>query len=182
MFVNFHEILFPLDASCIVEISTINYIALRLLPCKLANSRRVYWISSVFVRHVCNMMKMKEKGKQIERKTLRAAFNIQNLVILSNLMIDEKRNNILNDGLTGTFLHYVGISRKSIAAMDESGIDMGFDLAALTDINTNDQHGFGDDDFEQALSLLSTTTKDFMYYELKSRAPDTGRNSHSTSA
>nr|KAF7402161.1 hypothetical protein H0235_015497 [Vespula pensylvanica] len=59
--------------------------------------------------------------------------------------------------------------------MDESGIDMGFDLAALTDINTNDQHGFGDDDFEQALSLLSTTTKDFMYYELKSRAPDTGR-------
>nr|XP_050864128.1 microphthalmia-associated transcription factor isoform X4 [Vespula vulgaris] len=59
-------------------------------------------------------------------------------------------------------------------SMDESGIDMGFDLAALTDINTNDQHGFGDDDFEQALSLLSTTTKDFMYYELKSRAPDTG--------
>ncbi|KAL2738987.1 microphthalmia-associated transcription factor isoform X4 [Vespula squamosa] len=60
--------------------------------------------------------------------------------------------------------------------MDESGIDMGFDLAALTDIDTNDhQHGFGDDDFEQALSLLSTTTKDFMYYELKSRAPDTGR-------
>ncbi|KAI4488807.1 hypothetical protein M0802_011232 [Mischocyttarus mexicanus] len=59
--------------------------------------------------------------------------------------------------------------------MDESGIDMGFDLAALNDINTNDQHGFGDDDFEQALSFLSTTTKDFMYYELKSRAPDTGR-------
>ncbi|XP_047365018.1 uncharacterized protein LOC124955123 [Vespa velutina] len=60
--------------------------------------------------------------------------------------------------------------------MDESGIDMGFDLAALTDIDTtNDQHGFGEDDFEQALSLLSTTTKDFMYYELKSRAPDTGR-------
>ncbi|KAI4479045.1 hypothetical protein M0804_011507 [Polistes exclamans] len=61
--------------------------------------------------------------------------------------------------------------------MDESGIDMGFDLAALNDIDTNDQHGFGDDDFEQALSLLSTTTKDFMYYELKSRAPDTGSSS-----
>ena len=56
--------------------------------------------------------------------------------------------------------------------MDESGIDMGFDLAALT--NAEDFNLDYNNDFEQALSLLSTS-QDFMYYELKSRAPDTGR-------
>lgn len=56
--------------------------------------------------------------------------------------------------------------------MDESGIDMGFDLAALT--NAEDFDLEYNNDFEQALSLLSTS-QDFMYYELKSRAPDTGR-------
>ena len=55
--------------------------------------------------------------------------------------------------------------------MDESGIDMGFDLAALTNAEDFDLEY---NDFEQALSLLSTS-QDFMYYELKSRAPDTGR-------
>ncbi|XP_043479482.1 microphthalmia-associated transcription factor isoform X1 [Leptopilina heterotoma] len=55
--------------------------------------------------------------------------------------------------------------------MDESGIDMGFDLAALT--NAEDFDLEYNNDFEQALSLLSTS-QDFMYYELKSRAPDTG--------
>lgn len=67
--------------------------------------------------------------------------------------------------------------------MDESGVDMVFDLtAALTADLTSAHHavalGDYDDDFEQTLSLLSSTkdfTKDFMYYELKSRAPDTGR-------
>ena len=56
--------------------------------------------------------------------------------------------------------------------MDESGIDMGFDLAAL-------EHGEDfnleySNEFDQALSMLSSP-QDFMYYELKSRAPDTGR-------
>lgn len=59
-----------------------------------------------------------------------------------------------------------------ILKMDESGIDMGFDLAALT--NAEDFDLEYNNDFEQALSLLSTS-QDFMYYELKSRAPDTGR-------
>ncbi|XP_036146955.1 microphthalmia-associated transcription factor isoform X2 [Monomorium pharaonis] len=63
--------------------------------------------------------------------------------------------------------------------MDESGVDMGFDLTAAFAV-ANDPvayHHVGDyddDDFEQALSLLSTSTKELMYYELKSRAPDTG--------
>lgn len=48
---------------------------------------------------------------------------------------------------------------------------MGFDLAALT--NAEDFDLEYNNDFEQALSLLSTS-QDFMYYELKSRAPDTG--------
>lgn len=63
--------------------------------------------------------------------------------------------------------------------MDESGVDMGFDLtAALTaDLAAHHAAAFGDydDDFEQTLSLLSSSTKDLMYYELKSRAPDTAR-------
>lgn len=67
--------------------------------------------------------------------------------------------------------------------MDESGVDMGFDLAALTsdleeNIAGNHQHAnINDynDDLEQTLSLLSSSTGDFMYYELKSRAPYTGR-------
>ncbi|XP_015600110.1 microphthalmia-associated transcription factor isoform X3 [Cephus cinctus] len=54
--------------------------------------------------------------------------------------------------------------------MDESGIDMGFDLAALTNEDFELEYN---NDFEQALSMLSTS-QDFMYYELKSRAPDTG--------
>ncbi|XP_014468678.1 PREDICTED: transcription factor EC isoform X3 [Dinoponera quadriceps] len=59
--------------------------------------------------------------------------------------------------------------------MDESGVDMGFDLtAALTTDLTHHPAALGDyDDFEQTLSLLSSSTKDLMYYELKSRAPDT---------
>lgn len=64
------------------------------------------------------------------------------------------------------------------ATMDESGVDMGFDLtAALTaDLTVHHAAALGDyDDFEQTLSLLSTSTKDLMYYELKSRAPDTAR-------
>ena len=63
--------------------------------------------------------------------------------------------------------------------MDESGIDMGFDLAALTRGMDEDGLAGGLDieysnDLEQALSLLPSS-QDFMYYELKSRAPDTGR-------
>ncbi|XP_029166190.1 transcription factor EC isoform X2 [Nylanderia fulva] len=63
--------------------------------------------------------------------------------------------------------------------MDESGVDMGFDLTtalAVADPNAHydDVVGDYDDEFEQALSLLSTSTKELMYYELKSRAPDTG--------
>ncbi|KMQ92522.1 microphthalmia-associated transcription factor-like protein, partial [Lasius niger] len=63
--------------------------------------------------------------------------------------------------------------------MDESGVDMGFDLTtalAVADPTAHYDTGIGDydDEFEQALSLLSTSTKDLMYYELKSRAPDTG--------
>lgn len=63
--------------------------------------------------------------------------------------------------------------------MDESGVDMGFDLTAAFAVADPIAHhvaaGDYDDDFEQALSLLSTSTKELMYYELKSRAPDTGR-------
>lgn len=62
--------------------------------------------------------------------------------------------------------------------MDESGVDMGFDLTAafaVTDPIAHHVTGDYDDDFEQALSLLSTSTKELMYYELKSRAPNTGR-------
>lgn len=63
--------------------------------------------------------------------------------------------------------------------MDESGIDMGFDLTAAFAVADPIAHhvvgDYDDDDFEQALSLLSTSTKELMYYELKSRAPDTGR-------
>lgn len=64
--------------------------------------------------------------------------------------------------------------------MDESGVDMGFDLTAAFAITDPIAHhvatgDYDDDDFEQALSLLSTSTKELMYYELKSRAPDTGR-------
>lgn len=62
--------------------------------------------------------------------------------------------------------------------MDESGIDMGFDLTAAFAVADPIAHhvvgDYDDDDFEQALSLLSTSTKELMYYELKSRAPDTG--------
>ncbi|RLU15679.1 hypothetical protein DMN91_011434 [Ooceraea biroi] len=62
--------------------------------------------------------------------------------------------------------------------MDESGVDMGFDLTAALAVADPAFHHTNfrdyDDDFEQALSLLSTSTKDVMYYELKSRAPDTG--------
>ncbi|XP_024868025.1 transcription factor EC isoform X2 [Temnothorax curvispinosus] len=62
--------------------------------------------------------------------------------------------------------------------MDESGVDMGFDLMAAFAVTDPIAHhvaaGDYDDDFEQALSLLSTSTKELMYYELKSRAPDTG--------
>ncbi|KAK0074337.1 hypothetical protein PV326_012533 [Microctonus aethiopoides] len=53
--------------------------------------------------------------------------------------------------------------------MDESGIDMGFDLAALT---SQEDFDIEYNDFDQALSMLSTS-QDFMYYELKSRAPNT---------
>ncbi|XP_011304746.1 transcription factor EC isoform X2 [Fopius arisanus] len=53
--------------------------------------------------------------------------------------------------------------------MDESGIDMGFDLAALSNAQDLD---IDNSDFDQALSMLSSS-QDFMYYELKSRAPDT---------
>lgn len=56
--------------------------------------------------------------------------------------------------------------------MDESGIDMGFDLAALVH---DDQPNLDfDSEFEQTLSLLSSS-QDLMYYELKSRAPVTNR-------
>ncbi|XP_029666860.1 microphthalmia-associated transcription factor isoform X2 [Formica exsecta] len=62
--------------------------------------------------------------------------------------------------------------------MDESGVDMGFDLTTALGIADTAAHhaivGDYDDEFEQALSLLSTSTKELMYYELKSRAPDTG--------
>ncbi|CAK9820001.1 Microphthalmia-associated transcription factor [Anthophora plagiata] len=87
--------------------------------------------------------------------------------------------------------------------MEESGIDMGFDLAAITadlehreaslcdrrcqekqngvvgiDEQGNcEKHGTRNDnnnhdDWEQALSFLSTPLQDIMYYELKSRAPN----------
>lgn len=89
--------------------------------------------------------------------------------------------------------------------MEESGIDMGFDLAAITadleqreanlcdrqchgkqtglagiDVSSGDnKHGNGDgstnDDWEQALSFLSTPLQDIMYYELKSRAANIDR-------
>lgn len=63
--------------------------------------------------------------------------------------------------------------------MDESGVDMGFDLTAAFAVADPIAHHVSaadyDDEFEQALSLLSTSTKELMYYELKSRAPDTGR-------
>lgn len=63
--------------------------------------------------------------------------------------------------------------------MDESGVDMGFDLTAALAVADPNAHnvaiGDYDDDFEQTLSFLSSSTKDLMYYELKSRAPDTGR-------
>ncbi|KYN34775.1 hypothetical protein ALC56_10743 [Trachymyrmex septentrionalis] len=63
--------------------------------------------------------------------------------------------------------------------MDESGIDMGFDLTAAFAVADPIAHHVSvadyDDEFEQVLSLLSTSTKELMYYELKSRAPDTGR-------
>ncbi|XP_034942394.1 microphthalmia-associated transcription factor isoform X2 [Chelonus insularis] len=53
--------------------------------------------------------------------------------------------------------------------MEESGIDMGFDLAALTNgEDLNNEYS----DFDQALSMLCDS-QDFMYYELKSRAPNT---------
>ncbi|XP_076237755.1 transcription factor Mitf isoform X2 [Calliopsis andreniformis] len=88
--------------------------------------------------------------------------------------------------------------------MEESGIDMGFDLAAITadleqreaslsarrcdskNVGTifDDQtivHGNGngderennDEDWEQALSFFSAPSQDIMYYELKSRTPNT---------
>lgn len=85
--------------------------------------------------------------------------------------------------LTGSAV-FRGVARgfarhiRSVTTMDESGIDMGFDLtAALAVADPNAHHAaIGDyDDFEQTLSLLSSSTKDLMYYELKSRAPDTGR-------
>ena len=89
--------------------------------------------------------------------------------------------------------------------MEESGIDMGFDLAAITadlehreaDLcsrlchekqngmigidetncgNKQDNgHRNNDDGWEEALSFLSTPLQDIMCYELKSRAPNTGR-------
>lgn len=69
---------------------------------------------------------------------------------------------------------------RSSVTMDESGVDMGFDLTtalAVADPTAPYDAVVGDydDEFEQALSLLSTSTKELMYYELKSRAPDTGR-------
>jgi hypothetical protein len=56
--------------------------------------------------------------------------------------------------------------------MDESGIDMGFDLAAL--VNDDGLELEYSNDLEQALALLPSS-QDFMYYELKSRAPYIGR-------
>lgn len=86
--------------------------------------------------------------------------------------------------------------------MEESGIDMGFDLAAIAadleqrEANLCDrrshnklngiagidqaecvnreenEHGNEQDDWEQALSFLSMPLQDIMYYELKSRAPN----------
>nr|XP_012136374.1 PREDICTED: microphthalmia-associated transcription factor isoform X5 [Megachile rotundata] len=59
--------------------------------------------------------------------------------------------------------------------MDESGIDMGFDLAALTADLEHRENETGTDqhDWEQALSFLSSPLQDIMYYELKSRTPNT---------
>ncbi|KAL7290083.1 hypothetical protein TKK_0015811 [Trichogramma kaykai] len=57
----------------------------------------------------------------------------------------------------------------------ESGIDISFDLNALTRLGSEDD-SLGLEyscDLEQTLAAAST--QDFMYYELKSRAPDTGR-------
>ncbi|OXU25929.1 hypothetical protein TSAR_001843 [Trichomalopsis sarcophagae] len=59
--------------------------------------------------------------------------------------------------------------------MDESGIDMGFDLAALANAEAHLDDLEYSNELEQALALLPSS-QDFMYYELKSRAPDTGRN------
>lgn len=85
--------------------------------------------------------------------------------------------------------------------MEESGIDMAFDLAAITaDLEQREADlsgrrcdekttgiGFdqptdfhenecdGDDDWEQTLSFLPTPMQDIMYYELKSRTPNTNR-------
>uniref|UniRef100_A0ABD2W819 Uncharacterized protein n=1 Tax=Trichogramma kaykai TaxID=54128 RepID=A0ABD2W819_9HYME len=61
----------------------------------------------------------------------------------------------------------------------ESGIDISFDLNALTRLGSEDD-SLGLEyscDLEQTLAAAST--QDFMYYELKSRAPDTGRASYS---
>lgn len=58
-----------------------------------------------------------------------------------------------------------------ITNMEESGIDMGFDLAALTsDENVDVDYN----DYDQVLSMLCNS-QDFVYYEIKSRAPNTGR-------
>lgn len=90
--------------------------------------------------------------------------------------------------------------------MEESGIDMGFDLAAITaDLEhreanlcnrrcqdkqngiigidesccgnklENEDRNNHNNDWEQALSFLSTPLQDIMYYELKSRAPNIDR-------
>ncbi|XP_057323207.1 transcription factor EC isoform X3 [Microplitis mediator] len=56
-----------------------------------------------------------------------------------------------------------------ITNMEESGIDMGFDLAALTsDENVDVDYN----DYDQVLSMLCNS-QDFVYYEIKSRAPNT---------
>lgn len=59
--------------------------------------------------------------------------------------------------------------------MNESGIDMGFDLAALTKDCLELEYSH---DLEQTLSGMlpgSLQNQEFEYYELKSRAPDTAR-------
>lgn len=55
--------------------------------------------------------------------------------------------------------------------MEESGIDMGFDLAALT--SSEDVNG-DYNDYDQVLSMLCDS-QEFVYYEIKSRAPNTCR-------
>ncbi|XP_074106595.1 transcription factor Mitf isoform X2 [Cotesia typhae] len=53
--------------------------------------------------------------------------------------------------------------------MEESGIDMGFDLAALT---SNEDVNGDYNDYDQVLSMLCDS-QEFVYYEIKSRVPNT---------